>query len=181
MSSWHRPPVAEEPPKHWITAEGLKKLRDELEFLWKVERPRVTNEVSAAAALGDRSENAEYIYGKRRLREIDKRLEFLSKKLDNLKVFTPPRAAPEKVTFGAWVTLEDEDGATVHYQLVGAEEFDVSAGKISVASPVGKALLGKEEGDDVTVERPRGRAIFTIMAISYTRPAGAPTGREEAQ
>ncbi|MBL8972687.1 MAG: GreA/GreB family elongation factor, partial [Myxococcales bacterium] len=123
--------MAEEPPKQWITAEGLKKLRDELEFLWKVERPRVTNEVSAAAALGDRSENAEYIYGKRRLREIDKRLEFLSKKLDNLKVFTPPRAAPDKVTFGAWVTLEDEDGATVHYQLVGAEEFDVSAGKIS--------------------------------------------------
>jgi transcription elongation factor GreB len=96
VSSWHRPPVAEEPPKHFITAEGLKKLRDELEFLWKVERPRVTNEVSTAAALGDRSENAEYIYGKRRLREIDKRLEFLSKKLDNLKVFTPPERRPRR-------------------------------------------------------------------------------------
>jgi transcription elongation factor GreB len=172
--------VAEEPPKHWITAEGLKKLRDELEYLWKVERPRVTSEVSAAAALGDRSENAEYIYGKRRLREIDKRLEFLSKRLDNLRPFSPPASEPERVTFGAWVTLEDEDGGTLHYQLVGAEEFDVSLGKISVASPVGKALLGKEEGDDVTVERPRGRAIFNIVAISYTRPAGAPTGREEA-
>jgi len=180
VSSWHGRPVAEEPPKHWITAEGLKKLRDELEYLWKVERPRVTSEVSAAAALGDRSENAEYIYGKRRLREIDKRLEFLSKRLDNLRPFSPPASEPERVTFGAWVTLEDEDGGTLHYQLVGAEEFDVSLGKISVASPVGKALLGKEEGDDVTVERPRGRAIFNIVAISYTRPAGAPTGREEA-
>ncbi len=173
------PRMAQEPPKFYITAEGLKKLRDELEFLWKVERPRVTNEVATAAALGDRSENAEYIYGKRRLREIDKRLEFLSKRLDNLKLFTPPTSEPDKVTFGAWVTLEDEDGATVHYQLVGADEFDVARGKISVASPVGKALLGKEEGDDVVVERPRGRTIFTIMAISYERPPGAPHVLEE--
>ena len=175
----HRAAVPQEPPKFYITAEGLKRLRDELEFLWKVERPRVTSEVGAAAALGDRSENAEYIYGKRRLREIDKRLEFLSKRLDNLKLFTVPERDPDKVTFGAWVTLEDEDGATVYYQLVGADEFDVSLGKISVASPVGKALLGKEEGDDVVVERPRGRASFTIMAISYRRPPGAPTVPEE--
>ena len=167
--------MAEEAPKLYITAEGLRRLRAELDHLWKVERPRVTAEVGAAAALGDRSENAEYIYGKRRLREIDKRLEFLAKRLDKLTVFHPPAKEPEKVTFGAWVTLEDEDGATVHYQLVGADEFDVSLGKISVASPVGKALLGKEEGDDVIVERPRGRAVFTIMAISYKRPAAAPT------
>ena len=180
MRSGHGRPVAPEPPKQWITAEGLKKLREELDFLWRVERPRVTGEVSAAAALGDRSENAEYIYGKRRLREIDKRLEFLSKRLDTLRPFTPPSGDPERVTFGTWVTLEDEDGGTVHYQLVGPDEFDVNLGKISVASPVGKALLGKEEGDDVTVERPRGRAIFTIIALSYTRPTGAPTGREEA-
>ncbi|MBA3549706.1 MAG: transcription elongation factor GreB [Nannocystis sp.] len=171
--------MAQEPPKFYITAEGLKKLRDELEFLWRVERPRVTHEVGTAAALGDRSENAEYIYGKRRLREIDKRLEFLSKRLDNLKLFTVPDRDPDKVTFGAWVTLEDEDGRAVYYQLVGADEFDVSRGKISVASPVGKALLGKEEGDDVVVERPRGRATFNIMAISYQRPAGAPTVPEE--
>lgn len=173
------PSVAQEPPKLYITAEGLKKLRDELEWLWKVERPRVTNEVATAAALGDRSENAEYIYGKRRLREIDKRLEFLSKRLDRLTLFTPTERDPGRVTFGAWVTLEDEDGGTVYYQLVGADEFDVSRGKISVASPVGKALLGKEEGDEVTVERPRGRASFTIMAISYRRPPGAPNVREE--
>lgn len=167
--------MAGAPAKDFITAEGLKKLRGELEWLWKTERPRVTHEVSTAAALGDRSENAEYIYGKRRLREIDKRLEFLSKRIDKLQVFHPPAAAPERVTFGAWVTLEDEDGASVHYQLVGADEFDVSLGKISVASPVGRALLGKEEGDDVVVDRPRGRTTFTLMAISYQRPPGAPT------
>ena len=171
--------MAQEPPKFYITAEGLKKLRDELDYLWKVERPRVTHEVGTAAALGDRSENAEYIYGKRRLREIDKRLEFLAKRLDHLKLFTVPARDPDKVTFGAWVTLEDEDGRVVHYRLVGADEFDVSLGKISVASPVGMALLGKEEGDEVVVERPRGRTSFTIMAISYQRPAGAPTVPEE--
>lgn len=173
--------MADETPKFFITAAGLKRLRAELDFLWKVERPRVTNEVGAAAALGDRSENAEYIYGKRRLREIDKRLEFLAKRLDKLKVFHPPAKEPDKVTFGAWVTLEDEDEATVHYQLVGADEFDVSQGKISVASPVGSALLGKEEGDDVVVERPRGQATFTIMAISYKRPAGAPAAPENTE
>lgn len=167
--------MAEAPAKIFITADGLKKLRDEIDWLWKVERPRVTSEVGAAAALGDRSENAEYIYGKRRLREIDKRLEFLAKRLEKLQVFHPPAAAPDKVTFGAWVTLEDEDGAEVHYQLVGPDEFDVALGKISVASPVGKALLGKEEGDDVVVDRPRGRTTFTLMAISYKRPSGAPT------
>ncbi|HEY8378875.1 MAG TPA: transcription elongation factor GreB, partial [Nannocystis sp.] len=141
---------------HYITAEGMKKLRDELDHLWKVERPRVTAEVAAAAALGDRSENAEYIYGKRRLREIDRRLEFLAKRIESLTVFHPPAREPDRVTFGAWVSLEDEDGGTVHYQLVGPDEFDVDVGKISVASPVARALLGKEEGDEVTVQRPRG-------------------------
>lgn len=156
-------------PKY-ITEAGFKKLKDELDWLWKVERPKVTNEVSAAAALGDRSENAEYIYGKRRLREIDKRLEFLAKRLESLTVFRAPARDPEKVTFGAWVSLEDEDGASVHYQLVGPDEFDVDAGKISVASPVGRALMGKEQGDEVTVQRPRGAATFTVTAISYKPP-----------
>ena len=163
----------------YITPDGAKKLRDELEHLWTVERPRVTQEVADAAAQGDRSENAEYIYGKRRLREIDRRVRFLSKRLDDLVVVNEVPTDPSRVFFGAWVTLEDEDGGTVHYQLVGADEFDVSVGKISVASPVGKALLGKEEGDDVVVQRPRGRAVFTIMAISYKRPTGAPAVHEE--
>lgn len=155
---------------HYITAEGMKKLRDELDHLWKVERPRVTAEVAAAAALGDRSENAEYIYGKRRLREIDRRLEFLAKRIESLTVFHPPAREPDRVTFGAWVSLEDEDGGTVHYQLVGPDEFDVDVGKISVASPVARALLGKEEGDEVTVQRPRGSVTFTITRISYKAP-----------
>ncbi len=165
--------------KLYITAEGLGRLRSELDHLWKVERPRVTAEVAAAAALGDRSENAEYIYGKRRLREIDKRLEFLAKRLDKLTLFSPPAKPPERVDFGTWVTLEDEDENILYYQLVGADEVDVESGKISIASPVGKALVGKEEGDDITVERPRGRASFTIMAISYQRPAGAPSQRKD--
>jgi transcription elongation factor GreB len=148
----------------------MKKLRDELDHLWKVERPRVTSEVSAAAALGDRSENAEYIYGKRRLREIDRRLEFLAKRIESLTVFQPPARPPERVTFGCWVCLEDEDGNTVRYQLVGPDEFDVDAGKISVASPVARALLGKEVDDEVTVQRPRGSVTFTITAISYQPP-----------
>jgi len=155
---------------NYITADGMKKLRDELDQLWRVERPRVTSEVSAAAALGDRSENAEYIYGKRRLREIDRRLEFLAKRIESLTVFHAPVRAPEKVTFGTWVTLEDEDGNTVRYQLVGPDEFDVDLGKISVASPVARALLGKEVDDEVTVQRPRGSATFTITAISYQPP-----------
>lgn len=156
-------------PKY-ITEAGWKKLKDELDWLWKTERPRVTAEVSAAAALGDRSENAEYIYGKRRLREIDKRLEFLAKRLESITVFRPPAREPDKVTFGAWVELEDEDGGTIHYQLVSPDEFDVEAGKISVASPVGRALMGKEDGDEVTVERPRGSVTFTITGISYKPP-----------
>ena len=165
---------------NYITPEGARRLSEELGRLRTVERPKTVQEVADAAAQGDRSENAEYIYGKRRLREIDKRLEFLAKRLDRLQVFHPPAKPPEKVTFGAWVTLEDEDGGEVHYQLVGPDEFDVALGKISVASPVGRALLGKEEGDDVVVDRPRGRTTFTLMAISYKRPPGAPTPENKA-
>lgn len=148
----------------YITPAGFRKLRAEVDHLWRVERPRVTNEVAAAAALGDRSENAEYIYGKRRLREIDKRLQFLGKRLEALKVVQPtdPRG---KAIFGAWITLEDEDGNESRYRLVGPDEWDADAGLISIDSPMGKALLGKEEGDEVLVRRPRGDAVFVIVAV----------------
>src|SRR5688572_30669910 len=141
---------------HYITADGMKKLRDELDHLWRVERPRVTSEVSAAAALGDRSENADYIYGKRRLREIDRRLEFLAKRLEKLVVVGEPPNDPGRIAFGAWVKLEDEDGGEVEYRIVGADEFDPKIGFISVDSPVARALLGKRDGDEVTVQRPKG-------------------------
>lgn len=156
------------PRKSYITPEGAKKLRTELEQLWTVERPRVTQEVADAAAQGDRSENAEYIYGKRRLREIDRRVRFLSKRLDALTVVSEPPKDSKRAFFGAWVTLEDEDGEEVTYRIVGPDESDVEKGWISMDAPVAKALLGKRDGDDVTVQRPKGAITYTIVGIRYS-------------
>jgi transcription elongation factor GreB len=157
----------------YITPEGHKKIRAEFDHLWKVERPKVTAEVEAAAALGDRSENAEYIYGKRRLREIDKRLQFLSKRLERMKVLDDQaqRHGEGRVGFGAWVAVEDEDGEPAMWRIVGPDESDPDNGHISLESPIGRALLGKEEGDEVEVRRPKGPTWLTITAISYgSRP-----------
>jgi len=152
----------------YITPQGAKKLEEELSELWNVERRRVTQEVSEAAAQGDRSENAEYIYGKKRLREIDRRVRFLRKRLDHLVVVQPGDVADrERVFFGARVTLENEAGTEHHYHLVGPDEIDPALGKISIQSPLGRVLIGKEGGDEVTVERPSGRAAFTVVAIRY--------------
>lgn len=165
--------------KSYITRSGFEKLRAELEFLWKEERPKVTHAVSVAAALGDRSENADYIYGKKRLREIDSRIRFLTKRMDELEVVdVRPRAQADRVYFGASVELEDEDGARVRYQLVGPDEFDPAKGRISVESPVGRALMGRRLGDEVEVRRPRGVASFTLVSIAYDRDDdGAPPER----
>jgi transcription elongation factor GreB len=135
--------------------------------LWTVERPRVTQEVADAAAQGDRSENAEYIYGKRRLREIDRRVRFLSKRLDELVVVEPSERDDGRVYFGAWVGLENDDGETLEYRLVGPDEADAKQGFISVDAPLGKALLGRREGDEVRVVRPKGPATFTVIAVRY--------------
>ena len=151
----------------YITAEGAKKLRAELNQLWTVERPRVTQEVADAAAQGDRSENAEYIYGKRRLREIDSRLEFLSSRLEELRVIAPEDRGDGIVRFGAWVELAGADGQCVEYQIVGPDEFDVESGRISMDSPLGTALLGKCCGDEVSVRRPKGDAVFEIAGVRY--------------
>jgi transcription elongation factor GreB len=151
-----------------ITPEGARRLAEELDRLWNVERPRVTREVADAAALGDRSENAEYIYGKRRLREIDSRLRFLSKRLEELVVVRPGEVQDRsRVFFGAWVTLELEDGGTVRYRLVGPDESDVECGSISIESPLGRGLVGRSRGDEVSVRRPAGEAWYTILAIEY--------------
>jgi len=161
-------PRTQRPPSaRYITPVGAKKLRDELEWLWTVERPRVTQAVSDAAALGDRSENADYIYGKRRLREIDRRLEYLSKRLDVLTVVTETPRDHGRVAFGAWVKLEDDDGGETEYRLVGPDESDAKTGAISIDSPVAKALLGRRDGDEVTVQRPKGAATFTIVGVRY--------------
>lgn len=153
----------------YITPAGAEKLRSELRQLLTVERPKVTAEVSAAAALGDRSENAEYIYGKRRLREIDRRLRFLQKRLEGLTVVDPKEQKdPTRVYFGATVTLQnDEDETKTTYQLVGPDETELKTGRISIDSPVARALIGKTEGETVTVMRPKGEADFTLLTIRY--------------
>ena len=163
--SRYRPPAAKQ--SRYITPQGARKLREELDALWLVERPRVTQEVADAAAQGDRSENAEYIYGKRRLREIDRRVRFLSKRLEAVVIVSEPPSTPDRVFFGAWVTLEDEDGKQIEYRIVGPDEFDVSVGKISMDAPVARALMGKSLDDEVTVRRPKGDIVYTIVAIRY--------------
>jgi transcription elongation factor GreB len=155
-------------PSNYITRAGFEKLRAELDWLWKDERPKVTEAVATAAALGDRSENADYIYGKKRLREIDRRIRFLTRRLDELTVVDAgPRKDAERVYFGAWVRLEDEAGDEQRYQLVGPDESDPKSGRISVDSPVGRALLGKRIGDEVLVRRPRGETEYTILEVEY--------------
>jgi len=156
--------------KHYITPEGAKKLRAELEQLWTVERPRVTQEVADAAAQGDRSENAEYIYGKRRLREIDRRVRFLSKRLDDVTVVNEAPSDSKRVFFGAYVTLEDEEGDEATYRIVGPDESDVEKKWISMEAPVAKALMGKRLGDEVMVRRPKGDITYTILKIHYGSP-----------
>jgi transcription elongation factor GreB len=154
----------------YITPEGFRKLADEHERIWTVERPRIVAEVEAAAALGDRSENAEYIYGRRKLRELDRRLRFLSERMDALTVLHPAPHPSGRAYFGAWVTVEHEDGEERTYRLVGPDEFDVGRGHISVDAPLGRALLGKREGDVALVYRPAGEAEITVVAISWTAP-----------
>jgi transcription elongation factor GreB len=161
----YRPPL--KPGSQYITPEGAQRLQKELEELWRVERPRVTQAVSEAAAQGDRSENAEYIYGKRRLREIDSRVRFLRKRLDGMVVVDDPPSDPRKVFFGAWVTLEAEEGTESRYRIVGPDEFDMASGYISMDSPLGRALLRKALDDEVTVELPGGSRKFVIVAIAY--------------
>jgi len=151
----------------YATPEGARRLRAELDELWMVERPMVTRAVAEAAAQGDRSENAEYIYGKRRLREIDRRVRYLRGRLDGLKIVSEAPSDRGRVFFGAWVTIEDSGGATRRHRIVGPDEFDREPGYISMDSPLGRALLGKRVGDTVEVELPGGPQSVTITAIDY--------------
>jgi transcription elongation factor GreB len=145
----------------------MARLRAELDVLWRTERPRVTQAVQEAAAQGDRSENAEYIYGKRRLREIDARVRFLRQRLDGMTVVDQPPADLRRVFFGAWVTLERNDGVEVRYRIVGPDETDAAGRYISMDSPLGRALLGKGLDAQVSVELPAGSTTFTIVAVEY--------------
>ncbi len=159
------------PPKPkasaYITPEGAQRMREELEELWKVERPKVTQAVTDAAALGDRSENADYQYGKRRLRQIDSRVRFLTKRLEDVSIVEPTDHGDGKIYFAAWVTVADDDGAEVEYRIVGPDESSVEDNAISMDSPMGRALLGRSLGDEVTVKRPKGDAVFEVLAVRY--------------
>jgi transcription elongation factor GreB len=160
------PPVEKE-KSNYITPAGFKRLTDELMKLQRVDRPKVVQEVSDAAAQGDRSENAEYIYGKRKLREIDRRMRFLGKRIDAAVVIDPKQKRGEKIFFGATVVVEDDDGAEETYQLVGEDEIDAARKRISWRSPIGAALLGKSVDDDVRVKTPAGVRSFTVVEVRY--------------
>jgi transcription elongation factor GreB len=153
----------------YSTPEGARRLRAELDELWLVERPSVTRAVAEAAAQGDRSENAEYIYGKRRLREIDRRVRFLRGRLDGLKIVSDPPSDCNRVFFGAWVTIEEESGVVRRHRIVGPDEFDREPGYISMDSPLGRALLGKRLGDAVEVVLPSGPLAVAITVIEYEK------------
>ena len=164
MSRWRAPPPKSSP---YTTPEGERALKDELKQLWRLRRREVVPALQAAAAEGDRSENAEYIYRKKQLGEIDRRIRYLSKRLDVIEVVhqKPPRR--DRVYFGATVTLETDQGSEIRYRIVGADEINARKGYISVDSPMSRALLGRSVDDSVTVQSPEGRSEFLIMDIAY--------------
>ena len=152
----------------YITAEGYQRLKDEHDQLWRVRRPEVVRALAAAAAEGDRSENAEYIYRKKELREIDRRLRYLQTRIPDLRVVDKPPADASRVFFGAWVELEDAEGQRKAYRIVGGDEIDARRGWISVDSPLARVLLKKQEGESVTAQLPGGEVELAITAVRYT-------------
>lgn len=163
-----RPDESRKPGK--ITLDGYRALKEEAAHLWSVERPQVTEGVATAAAEGDRSENAEYIYGKMKLAAIHRKLQFLGNRLEVLTVVTEPPPDDGRVHFGCWVELEDEDGERRRYRIVGADETDIERGYISADSPMAKALIGRELDDEVLVKRPKGDANYVISEVFVSDP-----------
>lgn len=163
--SRYRPPRP--PSSKFITKEGAERLRAELDELWKRKRPAVTKAVAEAAAQGDRSENAEYIYGKKQLAEIDRRVRHLRKRLDGMTVVEGPPADTRKIYFGAWFRIEDEDGETREHRLVGPDEVGDDPCYVSMDSPLGRAVRSKAAGDELTVSTPDGERWYTIAAVRY--------------
>lgn len=161
-----------------ITPDGLKVLQHEYDWLWREERPRVTQEVSDAAKLGDRSENAEYIYGKKRLRQIDSRVRFLRKRIETLTVIDRKPDRQDHIYFGAWIELEDDRGDEHCYRLVGSDELDLERGYISIDAPLARGLLGKRLDDEVTLDLPQGTTTFYIVKIYYSHPSWDPERSE---
>jgi transcription elongation factor GreB len=164
MGRW-RPP--QEPGSPYITAEGAGRLREEVQYLWRKLRPEVVKALAAAAAEGDRSENAEYTYRKKQLGGIDRRIRYLSKRIDIMKIVDRPPADTSVIRFGGYITLNTSSEGRVEYRIVGVDETDAQKGFISIDSPVARALLGKSIGDSTEVELPECKAVFEVMAIRY--------------
>jgi len=158
---------SEPPGSKFATAEGARRLREELDHLWRVHRPQVTRAVSEAAAQGDRSENAEYIYGKKQLREIDRRVRFLRQRLEGLVVVTKPPDDRTRVFFGAWVRIEDEEGHETELRIVGPDELDPARHYVSMDSPLARALMRRQSGDEFTVEVPGGTRSYVVTEVRY--------------
>jgi transcription elongation factor GreB len=152
---------------NYITPDGFRKLQEEFNKLFHDERPKLVETVAWAAGNGDRSENGDYIYGKRRLREIDKRLLFLRDRIEAAKIVDPKEVQSDKVVFGATVKIEDEDGQIKIYQIVGEDELEPGKNKVSWKSPIAKALLGKKVGDEVEIQRPSGALAAEILEIAF--------------
>jgi transcription elongation factor GreB len=161
----YRPPLPQS--SKYITPEGAAKLRRELDELWRVKRPAVTRAVSEAAAQGDRSENAEYIYGKKQLAEIDRRVRFLRKRLTGIRVVDQRADDPGKAYFGAWFVLRGDAGDEREFRLVGPDEFDFAPEYISIDAPLGRAVLGKAIGATVTVSTPEGEQSYELVRVRY--------------
>ena len=155
------------PGSKYATAEGARRLREELDHLWRVLRPQVTRAVQEAAAQGDRSENAEYIYGKKQLREIDQRVRFLRKRLEGMVVVSRPPDDRSRIYFGAWVRLEDEAGRESELRIVGPDEIDPARRYVSMDAPLARVLKKKTLDDEVTVEVPGGRMAYVVTGIRY--------------
>lgn len=165
MGRW-RPP--EKPGSPYITPEGAGRLKEEARYLWRELRPEVVKALSAAAAEGDRSENAEYIYRKKQLGEIDRRLRYLGKRIDIMKIVDRPPSDTSLVRFGAYISLDTSTEGEVDYRIVGVDETDAARGYISIDSPVAKALLGKAVGDTTEVDLPECRVSIEVLAIRYS-------------
>ncbi|MCU0356665.1 MAG: transcription elongation factor GreB [Cyclobacteriaceae bacterium] len=162
-----------------ITPEGLEKIKSELDHLWRVERPDITQKVAWAASLGDRSENADYHYNKKRLREIDRRILYLRKRIDDLKVVHYSPFQEGKVMFGAWVEIENDKGLKKRFRIIGGEELIGSSDCISIDSPMAQALLKKEVGDEVVVKTPAHQFVWRITKIEYQKPDEGAVGDDK--
>jgi transcription elongation factor GreB len=152
----------------YVTSEGYRRFEEEADRLWNVDRPKMAKAVQVAAAEGDRSENAEYQYSKQRLAAIDRRLRFLGQRLKVLTIVNEEPPDDGRVYFGSWVTIEDEDGSAQTYRVVGPDEIDAAKKWISMDSPVGRSLLSREVGDEVTVQRPKGQVTAEIIGVRNT-------------